>query len=188
MTIYSADLKTSDPFYYVKFGSAFWLTTIFSTTIHELGHLIVARMCNVRVYSLNIGSETNPYFKSKGIWKKTFRFNQLNPINVQFNPLNPFIGHITRDYTKCPWKTIAICSSGPLFQITAMAIPYYLSNKHIQKVKEKEDEYNPFFMGVYLASSLGILLAFLNLMPLDEKSDGFRMDKELNAIANGSEI
>lgn len=188
MIINSADVKKSDPLYYVKFGSAFWLTTIFSTTIHELGHLIAARMCNLPVYSFHVGAETNPYFKTKGMWKKTFRFNPSNPIDVQFNPLNPFIGCIAHGSTKSPWKIIAIAGSGPLLQIIATAIPYYLSNKHIQKAKKRGDDYNPFLFGVYLACAVGILGAFLNLVPVGEGTDGFQMVKELKAIADSSQL
>lgn len=176
--------------HYLGCAGAFYVTTLASTTIHELGHFMAAVHCKLRVYdfSVGIGRSSGPKSKKakffdKIVYRRTVMYNHL-PIQVSINPIMPSIGHVKIEGSKSIRKLLLVSAAGPLLQALVMSVPYFFTARRIGKdIREKRD-LNPFLTGVHFASGLGILTAFWNMLPQYVGTDGHYFFQELEAIAS----
>jgi hypothetical protein len=174
-----SDALSPDFSYYGKVGLSFWMTTVCSTTIHELGHLFAFYMYGIPVSELAIGSQ-----KGKYIWERNVRFYSSRPTRIVIDFLRPFNGHVIVNMQNlCVWKKILATAAGPVAQLSSMGIVFIITNKHLQESKKNGRMYNPLAFGAFLASGMGMNIACYNFLPLNSRSDGYRIFQDLWAIA-----
>lgn len=170
--------------YYGKVGLSFWMTTVFSTTIHELGHAFAFYMYGVPVYEFSVGSQ-----KGKYIWERNVRFFSASPTRVAMNFLKPFNGYVSGNIQNLSvWKKMTAAAAGPMVQFCAMGAIFCLTNRNLQESKKNGLLYNPYAFGACLASGMGMSEACFNFLPLKRQSDGYLIFQDLWAIAKRSSL
>ena len=147
----------------LQITAASWITTLFCTIIHELGHLVAAKTCEFQVTHLKIGA---PLFARIGI-PQSFSFETPNKMHLHFEGLNPFPGRIRIAPSDNPSiaQEVLIAASGPLAGAVASGIIYY-------SLQQTTDNIHPFLGGIRLSSFLFLISQAISLLPFREGSDG----------------